>query len=456
MIAIAFVVFLLILAGYVALTGQGGPETQLPLIELSALALVFGAFFLMGIYVAAALGLLALLADVVFSGRDLSLQFGQTAWDTSRSFLFMAIPLFLLMGEILMRTGLSNRLYRALNLWVGGLPGGLMHTNVASAALFSAISGTSVATAATVGAVALPYFRGTNYPTRMVLGSIAAGGALGNLIPPGIAFLIYGLFTDTSIGQLYAAGAVAGVIVTAMFMGYIALHSLVTGSSFAPPAATWRERVASLWDLVPVGLLIITVVGTLYLGLATASEAAALGVVGAMILAAFYRQLSLNVIQDSLRSTTRTTAMIGFILFAAVNLNYVLGALHLPAALASVVTSLPLPPILIMLTILAFYIAVGTFMDSLAMMITTLPVIFPIVMALGYDPVWFGVAVVMVVEIALISPPDGMVMYVLQGLRKPPGPITDVFYGVLPFVGVYIFAVILFFLFPGLILWPVK
>jgi tripartite ATP-independent transporter DctM subunit len=455
MIPVLFLVVLLLIGAYVAFSGRGGPEAELPWIELLSLTAVFVVFFLSGIYVAAAIGSLALFADLAFSGRNLNLQFGQTAWDVSRNFTFVAIPLFLLMGEILLATGLSNRLYRAMNLWVGHLPGGLLHTNIAASAVFSAVSGSSVACAATVGSVALPYFAGTKYPQRVVLGSLAAGGALGNLIPPGISLLIYALLTDTSVGALYAASAVAGVFTAGLFMLWIVIRSIATKADYATPHVTWRERVMSIWDLLPTVMLIIVVLGTLYLGLATATEAAALGVVGSILVGLGYRTLGWEALKRSLRNTTRTTAMIGLILFGAVNLNYVLGALHLPSALAATIIQFPLPREGIMFLILFFYLALGTFMDALAMILTTVPVIFPIVVALGYDPIWFGVALTMLTEIALISPPDGNVMYVLQGLRRPPGPISDVFWGVIPFDVVYIAALLIIFAFPQLILWTV-
>lgn len=445
------------MAVFIAVTGTGGSGAQLPINQLVVIALLFGVFFLSGIYVAAALGVLAVLADLVFSPRGINTFFGQVAWNTSNNFVFVAVPLFLLMGEILLRSGLSDRLYRALNFWVGGLPGGLLHTNIASSAVFAAVTGSSVACAATIGSVALPYFRRTRYPVRIVLGSLAAGGALGQLIPPGIAFIIYGLFTDTSVGKLYASGLVAGVITALLLMAYIFLRSTVTRADYgAVGRATWRDRFLSLWDLVPTATLISLVLGGLYLGLATATEASALGVVGALLIAALYRRLGFGVIRDAIRATARTTSMIGLIIIAALLLNFVLSGLRLPAALASAVSGLPFPAPVIMGLILLFYIALGTFMDGFAMMVTTLPVLFPVVVGLGYDPIWFGVILTMVIEIALISPPDGMVMYVLQGLRRPSGPISDVFYGVLPFLGVYTFALLLMYVWPEMILWPAR
>jgi tripartite ATP-independent transporter DctM subunit len=240
-------------------------------------------------------------------------------------------------------------------------------------------------------------------------------------------------------------------------MVYIAAHSLVTRAKYETVGrATWADRFRSLGDLVPTAVLIFLVLGTLYLGLITATEAGALGVVGAMGVAALYRRLKVSLLHAAVRATARTTSMVGLIIIAALTVNYVLGSIRLPAALASALTSLPLSPFVLMGLILFFYLALGTFMDGFTMMVTTLPVMFPVVMGLGYDPVWFGVVMTMVIEMALISPPDGMVMYVLQGLRKPTGPISDVFYGVMPFLGVYILSFLIIFLVPEIILWPVR
>jgi tripartite ATP-independent transporter DctM subunit len=304
--------------------------------------------------------------------------------------------------------------------------------------------------------VALPYFATTSYNPRLVLGSLAAGGALGNLIPPGISLIVYGLFTESSVGQLYAAAFVAGGLITTLFVAFIFAYSLVRRQHEVVPPMPWRLRLTSLVDLLPTATLILLVLGTIYLGLATPTESAALGVTGALLLAALDRRLTLRMVHASVRATARTTSMIGLIVLGAFVLNYVLTSLRLPQMLAGMVSSLPYPSWAIMGIIILFYLALGTFMESLSMMITTLPVVFPVVMAFGYDPIWFGVVMTMLIEIAMISPPDGMVMYVLQGMRKPPGPITDVFVGVLPFLGLYVLGVGLVWAFPELILWVIR
>ena len=449
------VVFLLVLIGAMFVAAvMGGGTAQLPIAELLMLVGVFLLFFGAGIYIAAALGVLALAAGYAFSDRPFWNFLGQMIWGPSSSFVLVAVPLFLLMGELLLRSGLSEQLYKALNVFLRRLPGGLLHTNIVSCGVFSAISGSSVATAATMGSVALPAFRRTAYDKKLVLGSLAAGGALGNLIPPGITFIIYGLITETSVGKLYIAAVGPSVLVVALFMAYIACRELGTRvADNLAPRATVAEKMHALLDLGPTLLLILLVLGSIYAGLATATESAALGVLGALIFAAIRRRLSVRAMHEAAVSTARTTAMIGLILFGAYLLNFILTSIHLPQALAQFVGALPFPPWVIMLLIIGFYLALGTFMEGFSMVITTIPIIFPIVTALGYDPIWFGVVVTMLVEIAMISPPDGTVLYVLQGMRKDGGTIDDVFIGVWPFVLLYIGAIGVLMVLPQIAMW---
>ncbi|WP_458097864.1 TRAP transporter large permease [Roseomonas sp. WA12] len=448
MIAVLFLVLLLGAAVFAAASGG----QAVPVVEILALIGVFLVFFGAGVYVAAVLGLLGILVGLAFSDRPWWLFAGQTLWSPSSNFVLVAVPLFLLMGEILLRAGLSDRLYKALNLWLGRLPGGLLHTNIVACAVFSAISGSSVATAATMGSVALPWFSGTRYSQRMVLGSLAAGGALGNLIPPGITFIIYGLITETSVGALYIAALIPSLLVTGLFLAVILIHGLRHPMEKGSPVPL-RDKLRGLADLGPTMALILLVLGSIYGGLATPTEAAALGVVGAAGFAALDGKLNWRMLHASAEATARNTALLGLILFGAYLLNYILTAIGVPQAMAGMIGGLPLPPWAIMAAIMMLYFALGTFMEGFSMIITTVPVVFPIVVALGYDPIWFGVIVTMLVEIAQISPPDGTVMYVLQGMRRPPGPIGDVFTGVLPFLAAYLVAVALMLAWPGIALW---
>lgn len=445
------IVFLLGLLGVLVFAAASGAQA-LPIAEILMLVGVFVLFFGSGVYIAAVLGVLAFLTGFLFSDRPWWNFAGQTLWGPSSNFVLVAVPLFLLMGEILLRAGLSERLYRALNVWLNRLPGGVLHTNIVSCAVFSAISGSSVATAATMGSVALPFFQDTAYKPRWVLGSLAAGGALGNLIPPGITFIIYGLITETSVGALYIAALLPALLVTALFLALIFAHGLRHPME-APPAVPLMAKLRALKDLVPTILLIGVVLGSIYAGWATPTEAAALGVVGAMFFAILEGRLTLRMLNASAEATARNTALLGLIIFGAYLLNYILTTIGVPQALAGMIANLPLAPWAIMLCIIALYFALGTFMEGFSMIITTVPVVFPVVIALGYDPIWFGVIITMMVEIAMISPPDGTVMYVLQGMRPKPGPITDVFVGVMPFLLAYLGAVVLLLIFPEIALW---
>lgn len=451
MIAVIFLAVLVLVLGVAHLTGAStGP---VPIAELVMLVGLFCLFFGAGVYVAAVLGILALLLGFAFSDRPFWLYIGQMVWNPSSSYILVAIPLFLLMGEIMLRAGLSERLYRGLNVFLRGMPGGLLHTNILACGVFSAVSGSSVATAATMGSVALPYFRSTTYNPRWVLGSLAAGGALGNLIPPGITFILYGLLTDTSVGKLYLAALGPSLLVLGLFLLAIFWHGVRIPKAERPAPGPTESIGRALLDLLPTVVLIGLVLGTIYGGIATPTESAAFGVVGAVLFAVIERKFSWKMLAHSADATARTTAMIGLILMGAYMLNYVLSSVGVPQKLAQLVSELPLPPWAIMLLIVGFYIALGTFMEGFSMIITTIPVIFPVVKALGYDPILFGVIVTMLVEIALISPPDGTVLYVLQGMRPDRGSITDVFRGVMPFLLLYILGILILLMQPNIALW---
>jgi C4-dicarboxylate transporter DctM subunit len=463
MIAIIFIVVIGVLVAGASLLGLQGQAAAaasagVPWWALVSVLVAFVGFFAGGIYVGAALAVLALLTGFGLSDRPFWNFIGETLWAPSTNFVLVSVPLFLLMGEIMLRAGLSERLYRALNIWMGRLPGGLLHTNIVSCGVFSAVAGSSVATAATMGSVALPYFEKSHYPPKLVLGSLAAGGALGNLIPPGITFIIYGLITETSVGALYLAAIGPSILVVLLFIAVILYYSFKFKLRGDPGARdiSWAQRIAALADLVPTVVLIGLVLGTIYAGWATPTESAALGVAGSIVLSLVDRKLNWRMLTESLGAPARPTPLIAPLQLGAFFLNYLISSLGIPQMLAKYLASLPFPGWVIMLVIIGFYLALGTFMEGMSMVITTIPMLFPVVMALGYDPVWFGVVITMLVEIAMISPPDGTVLYVLQGMRKQPGPITDVFSGVLPFMAVYMLAIVVLMVFPGIALWLPK
>ena len=403
--------------------------------------------------IAAVLGVLALSLGQFFSVMPLHLALGDVMWENSIEFLLIAIPLFILMGEILLRSGIAERMYGALAQWLSWLPGGLMHSNVGSCALFAATSGSSVATAATIGTVALPEVDRHRYNERLFVGTLAAGGTLGILIPPSINLIIYGLLTDTSVPQLYLAGFVPGLLLAVLFMATVVVACLFRrGWGGTPIETSWAMRVRSLVHLLPPLGIFLVVVGSIYAGLATPTEAASLGVVASLALAAFARSLNLEMLRRAVEGTMRTTAMVMLIILAAIFLNFVLAAIGLTQALSQFVLELGLTPMQTLLAVIAFYLVLGCFMETLSMLLTTTPLIVPIIVSLGFDPVWFGILMMVMLETALITPPIGVNLYVVQGVRGR-GSMNDVITGTLPFVATMFVMIALLVLFPGLALW---
>ena len=413
------------------------------------LVLVFAA-----VPVAAALGILSLSLDQLYMNGRLSRAIGEFTWDKSKEYILVAIPMFILLGEIMLRAGIAKRMYEAMVAWLSWLPGGLMHANIGSCAIFAASSGSSVATAATVGTVAYPEINKRGYNERLFLGSLAAGGTLGILIPPSISLIIYGLITDTSVPELYLAGIIPGLILSLLFIGAIVIACTTRKRWGGEPVRTsWRTRIRVLPDLIPPILLFAVVVGSIYAGVATPTEAASLGVVFALGLAAWTRTLSLRMLREAFEGTMRTTAMIMLIILAAVFLNFILGFIGVTKGLLDFITSLGLTPMQTMLLLVLFYIILGMFMETLSMLLTTVPIVFPIVVHMGFDPVWFGIMITVLMEAALITPPIGVNLYVVHGVRARGGPFNDVAYGALPFVLMMILMVLILLIYPDLALW---
>ena len=403
--------------------------------------------------VAAALGMLGLALSEIFSIMPLHLALGDSFWQNGTEFLLMAIPMFILLGELLLRSGIAARMYAALAQWLSWLPGGLMHSNIGSCAMFAATSGSSVATAATIGTVAMPEIKRRGYNERLFLGTIAAGGTLGILIPPSINLIIYGLLTNTSVPDLYLAGFIPGFMLAGLFMLTVLAFCLIFPAWGGTPIATsWEQRIKGLPNLIPPMLVFGVVVGTIYAGWATPTEAASLGVVFALILAAYYGSLTLNMLKEAVEGTLKTTAMVMLIILAAIFLNFVLAAIQLTQQLTAFIQGLGLGPTNTILVIILFYLVLGCFMETLSMLITTAPLVTPIVVALGFDPVWFGILLTVLLETALITPPVGVNLYVVQGIRSR-GTLNDVIVGTVPFVGTMFVMLALLVLFPQLALW---
>jgi tripartite ATP-independent transporter DctM subunit len=416
------------------------------------LAILIG-LLAVAIPVAAGLGVLGLALSAIYSKLPLSLAMGEIAWGTSNNFLLVAIPFFVLLGEILLRSGMAERMYNALVLWVPWLPGGLMHSNIAACAMFAATSGSSVATAATIGTVALGEVEKRGYSERLFLGTIAAGGTLGILIPPSINMIVYGVLTETSIPKLYLAGFIPGIILAGLFSLTVLIICLIRPALGGKPAATsWGERIAALPDLLPPLIIFLAVIGSIYAGWATATESAALGVIAAIGIAAWNRRLTLRTVLHAFEGTMRTTAMIMAILLAAYFLNFVITSIGLTGQVNSFILGLGLTKLQLLVVVVIFYFILGMFMETLSMMVATVPIIAPIMFKAGYDPVWFGIVIIILMELAMITPPVGINLYVVQGLRKR-GKIDDVIIGASPFVITMLLMLVILSIWPQLALW---
>ncbi|MEZ5849351.1 MAG: TRAP transporter large permease [Hyphomicrobiaceae bacterium] len=403
--------------------------------------------------VAAVMGVLGMALNNFYSFMPLHRAMGEIIWNASSEYILIAVPLFVLLGEILLRAGIAERVYNAVAQWLSWLPGGLMHANIGACAMFAATSGSSVATAATIGTVALPQIQKRGYNERLFLGSIAAGGTLGILIPPSINFIIYGLLTNSSVPRLYLAGFIPGAILAGMFMGIILLTCMVDRKSGGQKLeTTWKQRIQVLPHLLPPMFIFVVVVGSIYMGVATPTEAASLGVMAALVLAWHEGRLTIQMLRAATEGTMRTTAMIMLIIIAAQFLNFVLAAIGVTDTIAKAMEELGIGKYSMMLLIIVFYLILGCFMETISMMILTTPFIAPIVFKLGWDPVWWGIALTIMIEAALITPPVGLNLYVVQGMRER-GPVSDVIWGAMPFVGAMLATIFLLMAFPDLALW---
>ncbi len=402
--------------------------------------------------VAAVMGVLGLALDQFFSSVPLYLAMGDIVWNASSEYILIAIPMFVMLGEILLRSGIANRVYAAIATWLSWLPGGLMHANIGTCAMFAATSGSSVATAATVGVVALPQVKIRGYDEPLFLGTLAAGGTLGILIPPSINFILYGLLTQTSVPRLYLAGMVPGLLLTAFFMAIVLVACLLVPSKGGTPVKSlWRDRLRSLKDLIAPLFIFAVVVGSIYAGWATPTEAASMGVFAALLLAAWERALSWQMLKAVFEGTMRTTAMIMLIIIAAQFLNFVLANIGVTDGVAKAIGALGLGKYGTLLLLIVFYLILGCFMETISMMILTTPFVFPIVVGLGWDPIWWGIVLTILIEAALVTPPVGLNLYVVQSLRAT-GAIADVIKGALPFVGAMLGLIVLLMAFPEIAL----
>ena len=390
---------------------------------------------------------------MLFTSRPVGDAMATTIWGTSSSWTLTALPLFVWMGEILFRTKLSENLFKGLSPWMQKLPGGLIHVNVVGCALFAAISGSSAATVATVGKMSIPELRKRNYPEKILLGSLAGSGTLGLLIPPSIILIIYGVAVQESIAKLFIAGIIPGIMIALIFMSYVVIWSLINKKDMPKiiEEFSFLEKIKRSRQLLPVILLILGVIGSIYTGIATATEAASLGVVGALILSYFQKSLTLETFKSSLLGATKTSCMIAFILAGSTFLSLAMGFTGLPRNLAIWIQNMDLSPYVLIFVLMIFYIILGMFLDGISAVVLTMAIIEPMIRQAGFDMIWFGIFLVIVVEMAQITPPVGFNLFVLQGMaNKDMGYIAR---SAFPLFLLMVLAVILVVIFPEIALW---
>jgi C4-dicarboxylate transporter DctM subunit len=419
------------------------------------IALMF-VLFALGVEIALALGIVGMVGLLYLKGFTVGLGVvGSIAWSNASSFSFIAVPLFVFMSGILLHSGIGKGLYTAVARWVSFLPGGLAVASVFSCAIFAAISGSSVATAATIGMIAIPEMERRGYARTLIFGSLAAGGTLGILIPPSIPMIIYGVMTETSIGHLYLAGMLPGAVLAVAFALFVIGYAIVRPQA-APRASedqgSLLDKLRSLYEVAPVAILIVVVLGSMYVGIVTPTEAAALGSFVSLVLAAILRTLTWRALRDAFHATIRTTSMVMLIIIFASMFSHVIALIGAPKALFDLVVGLGLPRWAFFAAIFAFLLVIAYALEELSVMIILLPILFPLVTGLGFDPVWFGIIMVIWLEIGLFTPPVGLNLFVIQNMMRGVT-AAEITWGTTPYVILMILLVALLFVFPDLALW---
>ena len=406
-----------------------------------------------GVWIGLTLSGVAWVGMQMFSSRPAGDAMAMTIWGSASSWTLTALPLFIWMGEILFRTRLSQDMFKGLAPWMQALPGRLLHTNVVGCAIFAAVSGSSAATCATIGKMTLPELQRRGYPEDMVIGTLSGSGTLGLLIPPSIIMIVYGVAADVSIAQLFIAGVLPGLLLAGLFSGYIIFWSLRHPDQIPPRDApmSFMQKIQESSSLIPVVLLIGAVLGSIYTGFATATEAAAVGVVGALILSSIQGSMSWSVFKEALMGATRLYCMIALILAGAAFLTLSMGYIGLPRHLAEWIGGLGLSPFALIMALMVFFIILGCFLDGISMVVLTMGVLMPTVQKAGIDPIWFGIFIVFVVEMAQITPPVGFNLFVLQGMTGKQLPyIARVS---MPMFFLMVGAVVLIYFVPGIVTW---
>ncbi|MDR3370676.1 TRAP transporter large permease subunit [Rhodoferax sp.] len=424
--------------------------------DLLITTLLVGTLFLIlgsGVWIGLTLSGVAWLAIQIFSARPAGDAMAVTIWGAASGWTLTALPLFIWMGEILFRTRLSNDMFKGLAPWMQALPGRLLHTNVIGCAIFAAVSGSSAATCATIGKMTLPELKRRGYPEAMTIGTLAGAGTLGLLIPPSIIMIVYGVAADVSISDLFIAGVLPGILLATLFSGYIAIWSLCHPDQI-PPRDAHMSFVAKLKEsssLIPVVLLIVAVLGSIYAGIATATEAAGVGVVGSLVLSTLQGSMNWPTFKGALMGATRLYCMIALILSGAAFLTLAMGYIGLPRHLAEWISSLGLSQFWLIMALMVFFIVLGCFLDGISVVVLTMGVLMPTVQKAGIDPVWFGIFIVLVVEMAQITPPVGFNLFVLQGMTGKQ--LTYIARVASPMFFLMVAAVLLIYFVPGIVTW---
>ena len=425
------------------------PELFLTIFFISILLFFLGT----GVWVAISMISVSAIGMMLFTSRPVGDAMATTIWGTASSWTLTALPLFVWMGEILFRTKLSKNLFEGLSPWMQKLPGGLIHVNVVGCALFAAISGSSAATVATVGKMSIPELRKRKYPEKILLGSLAGSGTLGLLIPPSIILIIYGVTVQESIAKLFIAGILPGIMIAAIFMLYVVFWSLLNKKVMPKSFENFSffQKIKKSKQLLPVIILILAVIGSIYTGIATATEAASLGVVGALVLSYFQKSLNLKTFKESLLGATKTSCMIAFILAGSTFLSLAMGFTGLPRNLAIWIQNMDLSPYILIFVLMIFYIILGMFLDGISAVVLTMAIIEPMIRQAGFDMIWFGIFLVVVVEMAQITPPVGFNLFVLQGMANKD--MSFIARSAFPLFILMILAVVIIIIFPEIALW---
>ena len=419
-------------------------------------AVVFGVLFLTlssGIWVGFSLFIVGFVGMTLFSSLPAGNNMASSVWATIEKWEYVALPMFILMGEILYRSGISERLFRALVPWLYRLPGGLLLMNIISCTLFAAVSGSSAATTATVGRITLAELEKLGYDRSIAQGSLAGAGTLGFLIPPSLIMIVYAILAEVSIGKMFMAGILPGILLSGIYSAYI-IYRGIRNPEIAPrmqDTYSWTERIRALKDLAPTLILILMVLGSIYAGIATPTEAAALGVLGATIFAFLNRQMNLAILFDCFMGAVKTNAMIMLIVVGAGFLSRVMGFLGIPAAITQAITGMDLSPYTLMVMLGLVYVVLGCLLDGFSIVVMTLPIALPMVAAAGFDPIWFGIYLILMVEVSQITPPVGFNLFVIQGLTGDP--IMRIARDALPFFFLMLLTTVIITLFPEIALY---